>query len=186
MNDLEAKALVEKEAPLLSPRESLFVRVIGKRETSYARGWRDNSDIPGAVGDPRTSFNWGAINAINDQPFFTYMDGLPGKKEPRKFRVYANDGVGIRDLSRTLYVRRPTLKAAILNGDAKQAVTIMSQQPIYFELPLSQYLAAAQKSYESIIKNTGEPDILSFSSGTSDLLLIAAIGGGIWAVNKWL
>jgi len=186
MNDLEAKRLVEKEAPLLSPRESLFLRVIGKGETSYGRGWKDNSDIPGAVGDPRTSFNWGAINALKDQPFFTYMDGLPGKKEPRKFRVYPNDGAGIRDLFRTLYVRRRTLQTAVFNGDARQAVTIMSQPPIYFELPLNQYLSTAQKNYESIIKNTGEPDILSFSSGTGDLLLIATIGGGIWAVNKWL
>ena len=185
MNDLEAKRLVEKEAPLLTPRESLFLRVIAKGETSYARGWKDNSDIPGAVGDPKTSFNWGAINAIGTQPFFTYMDGL-AVKEPRKFRVYSGDGAGIRDLSRKLYVNRRTLQTAILNGDAKQAVTIMSQKPIYFELPLAQYLATAEKNYRSIIKNTGEPDILSFSSTTSDLLIIAAIGGGIWAVNKWL
>jgi hypothetical protein len=185
VNDLEAKNLVAEQAPKLTLIESQFVRTIGRLETRYARGWKDNKDIPGAVGDPITSRNWGAITTTGE-PFFTYMDGFP-VKEVRRFKVYPSDGFGIRDLSRELYVRRPGLLAAVQAGDGERAVKIMKETK-YFEAPIEKYLEAAQNNYNAIVKNTGEPRLLSFSNdsdfGITELGILGVLGYGIWKFRQ--
>ena len=186
MTDLEALLLVSQHAPKLSPVESQFLRVIGRHETSYGRGWKDNSNIPGAVGDPRTSRNWGAITTLSE-PFFTYMDGLPGKKEPRKFKVYPDDGFGIRDLSRHLYIKRPLVEP-IGRGNAATALRIMSEpKTLYFEAPLVEYMKAAKRNYDEILRNTGESGLLSFDDMASGgFFELALVGGLLYAGYRYL
>lgn len=201
LSNLDAMRLVETEAPLLTPAESQFVRIIARHETSYARGWKDNSHIEGAVGDPTTSHNMGAITT-RSEPFFTYLDGL-AVKEARKFKVYASDGDGIRDLARELFIRRPGIKQALSKGDGTSAVTVMKETK-YFEAPLDSYINAAKRNYESILKSTGEPRLLRFdatssqtigtkspdgefiNTGESSGIELLVVVGAMWAAKKWL
>ena len=190
MKDLEALALVTTEAPLLSPAESQFLRTVARHESFYADGWKSNADIPGAVGDPRTSNNWGAITAKNP-PFFTYLDGL-GVKEPRQFKVYASDGPAIRDLSRELFIRRPAIIEKLKEGDGAGAVAVMKATR-YFQAPLESYIEAARRNYESLLKGTSEPRLLRFnaaqSSGTPSIdpiLGMILTLGAMWTMHKWL
>ena len=199
LSNLDALNLVRTAAPLLSQQESQFVRIIARHETTYARGWKDNKDIPGAVGDPTESHNMGAITAhpawvSAGKPFFTYMDGL-AVKEARKFKVYQDDGFGIRDLARELFVRRAGIKEALSKGDGLRAVTIMKETR-YFEAPLDSYITAVKRNYEVILASTKEPRLLRFdpeasttvmpNTGSSGVLELAVVVGAMWAAGKWL
>lgn len=203
LGDVGAQQLVSRILPSLTLAESQFLRVIARHESFYARGWKPNDHIEGAVGDPITSHNMGAITAPKawvdaGKPFFTYLDGLT-VKESRKFKIYPDDDTGMRDLANELFQRRPGIREALRTGDGFRAVQVMKESR-YFEATLESYIEAATRNYDSLLKNTKESRVLRFAqvistpkgpqsefidTGTSAGIEIAVAIGAVYMLSRW-
>lgn len=182
----DAQALALATRTLLGESRAALhlVLLIAKSETDFGDGW--GADPERGAG----SNNWGAVQG---KPGFQHLDHHEdGTPYTTSFKSYATPAAGLRDVAFEV-LRRPGAREAAEAGDGSGALAAMRRGG-YFELPLAQYQAKAEKKYAAFLAATGEPPLLAFSasvpgvdppptgSGSSlDALIVLGLGlGAAW------
>ena len=115
LSHIEAKKLVERTVPGISPGASLLVRAIGWLETNYGAGWKGEA--------AQASHNWGAITGGYQGKSFEYKDSRYDPKTEKvveyttNFRSYPDDASAAKDLYQFLLGSCPKAVAAAEDGD---------------------------------------------------------------------
>jgi hypothetical protein len=151
----DAQALALAERVLVGePRSVLhLVLMIAKSETDFGDGW--GTDPARGAG----SNNWGAVQG---SPGFQHLDHHEdGTPYTTSFKSYATPADGLKGVAFEV-LRRPGAREAAEEGDGSEAIAAMRRAG-YFELPLAQYQAKAEKKYRAFLAATGEPPLLRFS-----------------------
>lgn len=160
----EAKAVVDRALPDLTPAESLALRGVAVLESNYGAGWK-----PPGTG----SHNWGAItmrpqtDGTCGPGGFSYGDSRydpeTGKviKYTTCFRRYASHEEGAAHLARVML--KPNVKAAAAAGDLHGVSAAMRENRYYLgTVPKPQAIDAHHQrlraAIDSIVAQTGEAD----------------------------
>lgn len=154
--DMEALATINRtqRGQNLSAAEKQYVLTVARHETFYGKGWK---------GEGVGSFNMGAVQTSSKDPNTTFLHidhHADGKEYTAHFKKYPSADAGLDDLIRILL--RDNVKAALSVGNGDEAVTSQRANH-YFEAPLSLYQKALRRNYESFLKNTNEPRLLTFT-----------------------
>lgn len=158
LTHVEAKEIVDRALPDLTPAESLAVRCVAVLETNYGAGWKR----PGST----DSLNWGAITGTYDGQYFEHEDsrndGGTVVKYTTKFKKYPSHEAAAVDLARVML--KPNVRAACASGDFAKISVAMRENRYYLGVAstMQGQIAAHQKRMAeckaAILKATGEPD----------------------------
>jgi Putative peptidoglycan binding domain len=151
-----ALRILESVAPELTPSERLVAQSISLHETGYGSGWKP--------GHGEGSHNWGAITraASDPGPFFESRDSTPTRSYVGRFRVYATDEEGARDVVDVAL--KPDVREAANAGDMQGVAARMYGHGYYTgtsptpAVNVARYRDKLLEAADSITRATGEPN----------------------------
>lgn len=182
MNHVQARDLLTRTEPDLTPAESQFARSVMSAETSYAGGWVNLAKKLGVESPEQYAGvnNFGAITAPRPTPETAFF------MRDRWWRKYGSPELGIKDAVRTIL--KPNVRKAVNAGDGAAAVRAMGANGYFIEPNIAKakqvegYRKFIANSHLHVINGTGEPSLLRFDgqvSGIGDLLTVGCYLGGV-------